>query len=389
MMPLPDTTLAAVTTGARRTELRELPVPPVAADSGLLQVEAAGVCGADVRSYERDAPVRVMGHENVGYIAAIGAAAAARWGVGEGDRVVLEEYLPCGHCGFCRSAEFRFCLASDASANPDAIRYGSTAVDTAPGLWGGYSQYMYLHPNTVVHRLPGSIPATVASLALPLGNGYEWACRYGEAGPGKTVVIFGPGQQGLGCVIAARAAGADRIILTGLPADRRRLEVGKLLGADEVIVADGDGTREAIMAATGGTGADTVIDTAAGSTQTLTLALEVLRKQGILVVPAASAEPLDGLPFGRITRKCITVRGARGHSYHAVEWALRLMAGDRYPLAEMCSLECGLDQVDRAIRGTGGELDVPVIHAAVLPGLETGGPAPGGAASGSTRPAAG
>ena len=47
---------------------------------------------------------------------------------------MLEEYPPCGHCGFLRSAEFRFSLAADASANPDAIRYGITGVDTAPGL---------------------------------------------------------------------------------------------------------------------------------------------------------------------------------------------------------------------------------------------------------------
>jgi threonine dehydrogenase-like Zn-dependent dehydrogenase len=368
-MSLPETTLAAVTTGPGRTEVRELPVPQVEADSGLLQVEAAGVCGADVRSYPRELPARVMGHENVGYIAAIGPAASRRWGVAEGDRVVLEEYLPCGHCEFCRSAEFRFCLASDASANPDAIRYGSTPVTVAPGLWGGYSEYMYLHPSTVVHRVAASVPAVVASLALPLGNGYEWAYHYGQAGPGKTVVIFGPGQQGLGCVIAARAAGADRVILTGLPRDARRLEVGKLLGADEVIVADGDGTRAAIMAATGGTGAHAVIDTAAGSTQTLTLALDVLRKQGTLVAPASASQPLDRFAFGQITRKCVTVRGARGHSYEAVEWALALMASGRLPLAEMCSLECSLDEVDLAIRGTGGELDIPVIHAAVLPGL--------------------
>jgi threonine dehydrogenase-like Zn-dependent dehydrogenase len=162
------------------------------------------------------------------------------------------------------------------------------------------------------------------------------------------------------------------VILTGLPRDARRLEMGKLLGADEVIEVGGEGTAEAIMAATGGTGADVVIDTAAGSAETLTLALDVLRKQGTLVAPAAASQPLEQFAFGRITRKCITVRGARGHSYEAVEWALAMMASGRLPLAGMCSLECSLDEVDRAIRGTGGELDIPVIHAAVLPGLALG-----------------
>ena len=42
-MALPDTTVAAVATGPGRTELRELPIPPVAADSGLLQIGRAHV----------------------------------------------------------------------------------------------------------------------------------------------------------------------------------------------------------------------------------------------------------------------------------------------------------------------------------------------------------
>jgi threonine dehydrogenase-like Zn-dependent dehydrogenase len=354
-------------TGRRQMETRELPIPEIGPDAGLLRVEAAGVCGADVGFYNRDLSPRVLGHENVGTIAAIGPAAARRWGVREGDRVLLEEYLPCGHCDFCRSSDFRLCMASDASANANALRYGSTPLSTAPALWGGYSQYLYLHPDTVLHSLPQGVPAVEASLGLPLGNGYEWAHVAGGAGPGSSILIMGPGQQGLGSVLAAKASGAELIIVSGLRRDALRLEVAAKLGADHTVCVEDDDLRERIAEITGGRGVDLVVDTAAGDEKTLPVALDVVRKSGRLVLPAAPMRPLESIDFFKITRKYLTVRGMRGHSYGAVEWAIATIASGRYPLDLLCSLEVGIEDAGRAILGTAGELDEPVIHAAVIP----------------------
>ncbi|GAA5199989.1 zinc-binding dehydrogenase [Rugosimonospora acidiphila] len=366
MSGLPATTRAAVMTGKRRMEVRELPVPVVNPADGLLLVEAAGVCGADVGFYNQELSPRVLGHENVGIVAAAGRVAADRWGVKEGDRVAIEEYLPCGHCDFCRSGEYRSCLESDASANPDALRFGSTPLTTPPALWGGYSQYLYLHPRSVLHPLPASIPAVQGSLALPIGNGYQWTYLDAGVGPGDTVLIFGPGQQGLACVVAAREAGAGQIIIVGLERDAARLAVAAKLGAHHTLVA-GEQLPERVRAIVGPAGVDVTIDTAAGNEQTVAHALDLTRKRGRLVFPASTRRPLAGVDFFKITRKHLTVKGARGHSYAAVEWAIALIGSRRYPLELMCTLECGLDDADRAVRGTGGELDVPVIHAAVVP----------------------
>ncbi len=367
MTELPRVTLAAVTVGRRETQLQELCIPDIGLDAGLLKVVAAGVCGADVRSYEKDLPPRVMGHENVGYVAAAGPIAARRWGVQVGDLVAVEEYLPCGHCQFCRSSEFRLCLESDPAATPGALRYGTTPVATPPGLWGGYSQYMYLHPGSVLHHVAPGVPAVQASLALPLGNGYQWAYLEAGAGPGKTVVVMGPGQQGLGCVLAAREAGSERIIVTGLQRDTERLEVAKLLGASYAICAEDRDVVDQVADVTGGEMADIVIDTAAGNETTIPLAVAMLKKRGVLVAAAAAAKPLSAFDLGAVTKKCLTVKGVRGHSYEAVEWALRLIASQRYPLDRLCSIECSLAEVHRAITGTAGELDIPVIHAVVVP----------------------
>ena len=64
--------------------------------------------------------------------------------------------------------------------------------------------------------MPDHVPAKLASLALPLGNGVEWTYLQGGVKLGEVVVIQGPGQQGLACTVAAKEAGAGAIIVSGL-----------------------------------------------------------------------------------------------------------------------------------------------------------------------------
>ena len=111
----------------------------------------------------------------------------------------------------------------------------------------------------------------------PMGNGVEWACLQGEAHIGDTVVIQGPGQQGLACVIAAREAGASRIIVTGTgsSADRFRLALARRLGADHTIDIDSQDLLETVAEITNGDMADLVIDCASGGTGTVVSAIQV------------------------------------------------------------------------------------------------------------------
>jgi threonine dehydrogenase-like Zn-dependent dehydrogenase len=359
--------LAAVAVEPRRTELMELPLPDIPADGGLLKVMATGVCGSDWPMYlsKRPGP-RVLGHEMVGYIEKLGTLARDRWGVREGDRVALEEYLPCGHCEYCRSGEFRSCLSTD-SRIEGAIRYGATPLTVPPSLWGGFSQYLYLHPRTVMHRVPPSVPDHIAAMAIPLGNGFQWAYLDGEAGPGKAVVIQGPGQTGLACVLAARLAGADTIVLSGLARDGHRLEVGKKLGATHIVAVDEQNLEEAVRAITAGSMADLIIEASSAGPEIINSSLPLVRKRGCLLLASRKGKPVEDFDLDRALGMQMTIKGVRGHSYRSVELALAAMATGRHPLELLSSSEVGLQDVDRALRAIGGEIESDAIHITVAP----------------------
>jgi threonine dehydrogenase-like Zn-dependent dehydrogenase len=364
-----ESILAAVQVAPETTELREFPLPEITADTALLKVEAAGVCGSDVGGYKRiGGGPKILGHENVGVIARAGGAFMRRWGVAEGDRVAIEEYLPCGHCEFCLRGEFRHCAATDVHSNPQALRFGSTPIATAPALWGGYSQYLYMPPATVLHRMPEHVSAEQSAMALPLGNGVQWAVVEGQAGPGRSLVVMGPGQQGLAAVLASRSAGAELVILTGLSQDDRRLEVGRQLGADFTIVADHEDVRERVREITAGKGVDAVVDTtSAPASEMVPLAIDLVkRKEGRIVVQSIGGTIAE-FPIERLARKYITLKAARGHSYASVELAIQRIASGKYPLNLLATHHFGLDGVDTAIKSTGGTGLPGAIHVTVLP----------------------
>jgi threonine dehydrogenase-like Zn-dependent dehydrogenase len=359
-------TLAAVMTSPRQTELRELPLPEIPPDAGLLRVVATGICGSDWGKYlsTQFCPC-ILGHEIVGYVEKLGDVARNRWGVKEGDYVALEEYLPCGHCEYCRTGEYRSCLETD-HFNPEGVRYGSTPLRVAPSLYGGYAQYLYMHPRTVLHPLPSNIPPHIAAMSLPLGNGFQWAFLDGGIGPGKTIVILGPGQQGLGCVVAAKVAGADNIVVVGLARDASRFETARKLGATHTLAIDEEDVLTRIKDITGGSMADLVIEVTSAGPEIINGGLSLLKKRGQMLCTAwkKSAVPLD---IDRLIRYQASLRGVRGHSYESVELAINTMKSEKFPLDLISTHVVGLNEVDRALKIVGGESSEKSIHITIEP----------------------
>ena len=159
---------------------------------------------ASIALYERGVALQargvaeptVLGHHVVGAVAAVGESAARRWDVGPGDRVVLEEYLPCGSCPTCRTGPYRLCPDTDIWAG--GRRIGTVPVTEPPGLFGGNAEYTHLPANAVLHRLPDALDDELAAWVLPYANALDWTSGAGRLRSGETVVVLGPGYHGLG-----------------------------------------------------------------------------------------------------------------------------------------------------------------------------------------------
>lgn len=151
---------AAILVGKDAFELRDLPLPPIGDDDGLLRVEASGICGSDISQFHGELggghgyPV-IPGHEIVGRIEKVGRNAARRWNVQEGDLVAVDPFLPCGCCDTCMSGGYINCTNNWGGKQQ---AHGFIGTAQAPGLWGGYSQYLYLHRSALLYRVPRIYP---------------------------------------------------------------------------------------------------------------------------------------------------------------------------------------------------------------------------------------
>jgi len=357
-----ETGMAAVLVAPRQFELREFNLPDVPEGAALLKLEACGICGSDIHGSERlGSGPKILGHENVGLVARLGKGAGEKWQIAEGDRIALEEYVPCGHCKWCHSDDFRFCKQTGRGGS---LRYGSTSIDTWPSLWGGYSEYMYVHPNAIVHKVPSHIPPAHAAAFLPFSNGIEWAYGYGEVGIGDAILIQGPGQQGLACVIAARAAGASRIIVSGLARDSERLEVARMLGATHTINVEEEDLVQKVRDYTGGDGVDVAIDVTGGGHGTVAAAIDVAGMKCNIVLAASGSEMIDVGSFGR--RK-IVLKQANGHSFKSVELAIQFLSDGKLPMDRISTHTFPMSQALEAIDAVSGNGAAGAIHVSILP----------------------
>jgi alcohol dehydrogenase len=352
----------------RRLVGRQLPIPDLGDDDGVLRVLACGLCGTDHEQFTgalHGGFAFVPGHETVGVLEAVGGRAAERWGVQVGDRLAVEVFQSCRTCGPCTAGEYRRC-----ERHGIGDMYGFIPVDHPPGLWGGYAEYQYLGPDSMLLPVPDELDPVVATLFNPLGAGIRWGVTLPETQPGDVVVILGPGVRGLCVAAAAKEAGAGFVAVTGLgPRDADRLALAPAFGADLVVDVARDDPVAALREATGGRLADVVVDVTAKAPAAFAQSIALARPGGTVVVAGTRGEPgAPGFAPDAIVFKELRVLGALGVDATAYRAALDLLATGRDPFESLPRRCVGLDGVEDLLATMAGEREgIAPVHGVVTP----------------------
>lgn len=348
---------AAVLTEPRRFETREIDIPDIGPEEGLIRMEAAGLCGTDYEQYDGQLSGKhgVMpitpGHELLGWVDRIGAEAARRQGVKEGDRVIVETSIPCGECRQCHNGRPILCDANMGYG----IRMG---FDPPPHLWGGYASHLYLHPKAKLHKAPDDIPTDAMSLFNPLSNAVRWAWERPDAREGQSIVIEGPGQRGLLSVVVAKEIGLEQIIVTGTRTDAHRLELARKLGATATIVVEDEDPVERVRQLTGGRGADIVLDVSSGATDPILQAIDMTAKGGTFVVAGLKTHnAVNNLYTDKLIFNEIAMLGVLSSDWSSTEKAVHILERKWRDLQMLCTHAYPLGEAETAVRVLGREIE--------------------------------
>ncbi|AZE11750.1 Zn-dependent dehydrogenase [Pseudomonas chlororaphis subsp. aureofaciens] len=266
---------------ARDLRLSDLQLPQPGPGEVLVQVAYCGICGSDLHEYA-DGPHSIpqqelhplsgcrapltLGHEFCGQVLAVGAGVDR---VRVGSRVAVEPEYRCGDCQYCRAGQYNLC---------QSMGFIGLMGD------GGFAEQV-LVPAYMLHPLPDSVSFKQAAVLEPAAVAFH-ALNQSSLLAGDSCVVFGLGPIGLLLILLARLRGVERIFAVDISPERRRL--ARDFGAQEVLDGHAADLSQRLHELSGG-GVDTAFE-AAGSQQTLSLALHALRKGGEVVLVGLMGE---------------------------------------------------------------------------------------------------
>lgn len=278
------------THAAAGVELIDVAAPELDSPADVLvRVTATGICGSDLHvddwtpSYAfitQSLPV-TLGHEFVG---------VAQSGALQGQRVVVRPSVTCGSCSAC-SAGWH-----DACERRTGI--GMTRD-------GAFAPWVRVPVRNCV-PVPEGLSDRLAALAEPLSISMQ-ALRVAGDVAGRRVLVMGPGTIGQGIAVLARRAGAARVVVSGFD-DRARLDALRRMGFDALVDVAGSSLAQACAPWTEGEPFDVVFE-ATGVPETITEALPLLGRNGIVVVTGIHARPLV-LDLTALVRRQQQLRGS-------------------------------------------------------------------------------
>jgi alcohol dehydrogenase len=291
---------AVVTAKGRPWEIQNVPDPKIEAGHVLVKMHASGVCYTDVHLTLGNFPgafPRILGHEPVGEVIAVGAGVTSRK---VGDRVgTAWTQAGCGRCEWCSRDLVNFC-----TTDPKA---------TGIQLQGGHAELMPMYADTTT-LIPDGLSYEQAAPIFCAGYTVWGGLRFADPKPHERVAVLGIGGLGHLAVQYAKAAGFETIAISHSPDKDKFI---RELGADE-IVRDG----KSLLAAGG---ADIVLSTT-NSVPAMADSVNGLRPDGRLVIMGVGGEPLPlqtGMFVGKRMRIIGSAQNGREYLYEALDYAAK------------------------------------------------------------------
>ncbi len=329
---------AQVFRGVNQLSYEELPVPTLADDEVLVQVQVVGLCQSDIKKilYPLYEPPRIFGHETAGIIAKVGEN-VTNWQVGK--RVVVMHHIPCMRCKYCLHDNFSMC---------DVYKNISTTAGFNPS-GGGFAEYV---------KVPGHIVRNGGLIAIPDHVSFEQAsfveptncCLKGvkkaQVAPGESVLVTGAGPIGLMFVMLIKYFGGKAISTDLLPS---RLEKALSVGAEAAIDARDPNLTANILAMTDGMGVDTTI-LAVPSDKAFFQALDCTRKGGKILFFAEFPDQVE-IPINPnvLYRREIDLIGSYSSSYRLQSLAADIVFNQRIDVNALISDRFSLQELPAAI----------------------------------------
>jgi alcohol dehydrogenase len=239
---------ALVYHGPGQKSLDERPKPAIIEPTdAIVKILKTTICGTDLHILKGDVPTctpgRILGHEGVGVVEAVGAAVRA---FKPGDHVIVSCISACGTCDYCRRGMYSHCRNG-----------GWILGNKIDGTQAEYVRTPYA--DTSLYHVPaGTEEDALVMLSDILPTGFECGVLNGKVEPGATVAIVGSGPIGLAALLTAQFYSPSEIIMIDF--DDNRLEIASRFGATTVINNKDGKAVEKVMAKTDGRGVDTAIE---------------------------------------------------------------------------------------------------------------------------------
>ena len=351
----PRTMRALVFERPGRVALQERPLPAIGPTDALLRVTLTTICGTDVHILRGEYPVapgRIIGHEPVGVIAALGIAVR---GYEIGQRVIAGAITPCGQCAPCLDGHQAQCGGKAMGG----WRFGNT-ID------GCQAEYV-LVPDAQANLAPIPDELTDEQVRMCpdiMSTGFGGAER-GGIRIGDTVVVFAQGPIGLCATAGARLRGASTIIVVDSVPER--LAVARRLGADHAIDFTTQDPLAEIRELTNGRGVDVAIE-ALGRQETFEACLRALKPGGVLsslgVFSGKLTLPLDALAAGLGDHTIVTTLCPGGKE--RMRRLMSVLRTERIDLRPLVTHRFPLERIEEAYELFANQRD-GVIKVAITP----------------------